>query len=456
LSSAGSRAIAIVAGALATAPAAAVHAGPVLLGRLELWDGAERRVSDASDLSFDPRSGGFFVCDASAAARKEAGGLVRIDGSGAARESFDLSSFTRKPAGVAFDSARNTLFLLDDDELALHEIGRDGRLIHSTDLAPLGAKDPEGIASDTARGRLFIADGRAQRVLIVSTAGAALGSIAFPDASFADAEGIAYDPRSGHLFVVEGREGGLFELDPEGALVGSHDLRSLGVVSPQGVALAPSSDPGDAPELQSLYIADELVSKQDDSRIVEIRIVSRPPGTRLLTSLVGDVDGFDLSGSEPGFAKADRDRDGRIEPGEVLPSSVAAGAPRPGRGLDEPPTDVRVGATEARPVVFEHALDLRGAEPLWARLTLVAADAMALRLARNSVLADGVLIGELAGTTGSRLEAAAVVETAIELPPLALARLRDGRLRIELARPPGGGDDELWIDFSRLDVAVAR
>lgn len=452
-----SRAVAIAAGALAATTAQAVHAGPVLLGRLELWDAGERRVFDASDLSFEPSSGSFFVCDAHAAARGEAGGLIRIPMQGVApTQSFDLSTFTRKPAGVAFDPSRKTLFLVDDDELTLHEIDMDGRLLHSADLAALGAKDPEGIASDAARARLFIADGRAQRVLIVSTAGTAQGSIAFPDASLADAEGIAYDPQSGHLFLVEGREGGLFELDEAGALVGSHDLRALGVVSPQGIALAPSSDPGDAPELQSLYIADELVSKQADSRIVEIRLVVRPPGTRLLTSFVGDADGFDLSGSEAGFAMADRDRDGRIEPGEVLPQGVAAGPTRPGPSRAAEATDARIRVTEQRPIALEHALDLHGAEPLWARLTLVAADAMALPLARNLVLADGVLIGELAGMTDSRLEPAAVVETAIELPPAALAKLRDGQLRIQLLRPSGEGDDELWLDFSRLEVAVAR
>jgi hypothetical protein len=94
--------------------------------------------------------------------------------------------------------------------------------------------------------------------------------------------------------------------------------------------------------------------------------------------------------------------------------------------------------------------------PLWARLTLVVADARALPLQRSWVRADGVLLGEVVGARGQRLAPGAVVQTSIELPPAALEQLRDGRLVVEIERPPGSGSDEMWLDYSRLEVAVAR
>jgi hypothetical protein len=49
-----------------------------------------------------------------------------------------------------------------------------------------------------------------------------------------------------------------------------------------------------------------------------------------------------------------------------------------------------------------------------------------------------------------------IAATVLELPPDVLRDLGDGALRVELAREAGSGSDELMLDYSRLEVAVAH
>ena len=45
--------------------------------------------------------------------------------------------------------------------------------------------------------------------------------------------------------------------------------------------------------------------------------------------------------------------------------------------------------------------------------------------------------------------------TVIELSPASLRELADGELRVEIARDPASGDDDVMVDYSSLEVAVA-
>jgi hypothetical protein len=423
----------------------------VLVRRTETVNDAGLAIGDPSAVALGPSSGSIFTSDPDARPHS----LWQIDlRKQEPVRTIDLDGITREPAGLSWSESRGTLFVIDDDELALHEIDGEGQRVRSVDLAESGARDPEGVAVGPTGDQLFVADGRGQRILVLDLAGELIRSLDFEGLGFENAEGIAYDPTSGHLFVAEGTNGALFELDAEGGLAGAYALAALGVVSAQGLALA-ARDPHDRP---SLLIADELVRGEPDGRIVEVMLVRRPRGSRLLTSLVGDVDGFGFHGDEPGFAKGDLDLDGRLGPGEQLPTSVLGQLPLADQRdpEDDPSTDAMQLVTEAAPLQFVHSLKLAGATPLWARLTLVIGDARAVALRRNLILVDGQLIGEVIGSRSTRLAAGSIVETVVELPPAALERLRDGQVTVEIVRPPGTGDDDLMLDYSRLEVAVAR
>jgi hypothetical protein len=108
----------------------------------------------------------------------------------------------------------------------------------------------------------------------------------------------------------------------------------------------------------------------------------------------------------------------------------------------------------AHPLVVEHVLDLGGAVPVWARLTLVVGDARALPGRRNLVRIDGRVVGEVIPTRDKRLYPGMIGVTVLELPPAALRGLAGGRLRVEITREADAGSDDLMLDFSRLEVAV--
>lgn len=431
------------------ADAAAARAGAALVARTETYDGNRLRIENPSGIARLP-NGRFAVVDADIerSPRFRHENLWEIDlATGRSVRALDLTGFTTEPSGLAHCAQRDSLLVTDDDEIRLHELDLSGKQRATIDLAELGAKDPEGVACAPELGRVFVADGKARQVLELTPEGGLVGRLGLAELPFENAEGIAWDPASGHLWLASDDPPALFEVTREGALVAAHDLLAFGAVRPRGLALAPASDGRG----MSLYVVDGGVRRHPDGRVLEVAVVGRPEGARIRTSLVGDVDGFGLRGDEPGFALGDLDHDGLLEPGERLPQPLGADS----RDRDDPPgTDAPVEVTEERPLALEHAFELGAAEPAWARLTLVVGGARALSGRRNLVRADGRLIGEVVPTRDERLYPGMIGATVLELPPASLRDLRDGRLRVEIAREAGTGADELWLDFSRLEVAT--
>jgi len=333
------------------------------------------------------------------------------------------------------------------------EVDATGRVAASLDLAAVGARDPDGVALDPAGTRLWIADGRGQQVLELTAQGELVRTLALDTALFEDAEGIAYDPSSQHLFVVSDRGGLLAELTREGELVGVHGLSDLGAIRPRGVTLGPSSDPSDDPYATSLYVVDAMHDGAGDGRVLELALVPRPTNALWLTSQVGDSDGFGFRGDEAGFAVGDSDHDGLLEPGETIPARAVWDHRDP---EDPRATDRTWVIGERQPLALHHVLPLEGRQPLWARLTLVVADARALPGRRTGVRADGRRIGEIVPSRDGRIRAGAISATVLELPPASLRDLADGELRIELVRDPGTGTDDVMLDYVHLEVAVPR
>ena len=426
------------------APAEAV-AGVALVRRVEL--DAVAGVPPPSGIAFRPEPPAFLVVGPAKppriwsldlgvnGARPRLLGVSELDGNGVT------------PAGVAWGATRGSTWIVDDEALRALELDAAGRILTRLDLGGTGARDPEGIVTDAAGQRLWISDGRARRVLELTPAGRLVASLALDADLLDDAEGIAYDPASDHLFVVSDREARLAELTRSGQLVGVYALAPLGAIRPQGITVGP----GDAPGTTHLYVADALHENGAGGRLLELALVRRPEGARTLISQVGDADGFGFRGIEPGFAAGDLDHDGLLEPGERIPPREAWD----NRGPEDPRTTDRTWVVDERqPLAFDHALELDG-PPLWARLTLVVADARAVPGRRCLVRADGRLLGEVVPTADGRIRSGQIAAVVLELPPASLRDLADGALRVELAREPGSGSDDVMVDFSRLEVAVA-
>jgi len=437
------------------------RAGVALVRRIETWNGSGLRIENPSGIAFVPATGSFWIVD------EQAGQAAGFRGENAwevdlatprVLRGVDLTPSSYEASDLAYHAGRGTFFMTDDDALRLLEVDLGGRSVATTDLGDLGAHDPEGIACDPEGDRLFVADGHGEQVLELTGAGSLVGSFSLKDFGFANAEGIAYDPRSDRLFLVSDDAGGLLvEVTRDGRLVQAHGLLEFGAVRPRGLALAPSSDPDDPPETTSLYVADERTKGEPDGSILELARLERPREAKVRVHLVGDVDGFGFPSDADGFAAGDLDHDGVLEPGERLPGTLRTPPPFDLRAPEDPrATDVLFAVSEDAPLHFLHALDLGDRPALWARLTLVVADARALPGARNLVRADGRLVGELVGTREDTLHAGAVEATVLELAPAVLRELADGVLQVEIARAPGTGSDDVMLDYSRLEVAVAR
>jgi hypothetical protein len=440
-----------VAGLLALAGTFEARAGAALVRRTELGGAEGWRGQDVAAVAWlgEPERLALLEEGGEGGAR-----LRELDLSGATpSRSLPLGSSAGEASGLAHHPGRDGFFVTDDDALRLHELDRGGRRLASVDLAELGARDPEGVAYAPALDRLFVADGRARRVLELTPGGELVAKLELEPLGVESAEDVAWDPASGNLLVVGGDEPALFEVTRGGELVGAYDLLALGVLRPRGVALAPARA-GWPAGARRLYVADAMNRDHPDGRLLEIALLRRPPGARVVTSLVGDVDGFGLRGDEPGFALGDLDRDGLLEPGERLPVVGEGRLPDRREPGDHPATDVGLEVSEVRPLVLELAPALGGATPSWARVTLVVGGARALAGWRNLVRADGWLLGEVIPTRKDRVHAGMIGATVLELPPAALRELADGKLRLEIAREPGSGSDVLMVDYCRLEVAL--
>jgi hypothetical protein len=442
------------AGLLALAGTLEARAGVALVSRTELGGAEGAWIGHASDLAWLGAPARLAVLDPDG---EPPGGsrLFELDLSGATPpRSLELGSVTEEGSGLAYHPERDIFFVTDDDALRLHELDRSGRRLATVDLAELGARDPEGVAYAPGLDRLFVADGRARRVLELTRAGELLAKLDLEPLGVESAEGIAYDPASGNLLVVaDDEEPTLFEVTRAGELVGAYDLLALGALRPRGVTLAPPRE-GWPAGTRRAYVADALNEDDPGGRILELALRHRPAGARVVTSLVGDVDGFGFRGDEPGFAFGDLDRNGLLEPGERLPVAPTGALPDNREPGDDPATDSGFEVSGTRPLVLQHALALGGATPSWARVTLVVGGARALAGHRNLVRADGWLVGEVIPTRKERVHAGMIGASVLELPPPALRELADGRLRLEIARQPGSGSDVLMVDYCRLEVAL--
>ncbi len=437
--------------------ARAARGGVALVRRVDTWNGSGLRIANPSGIAFVPATGSFWIADERAGRGAEDAWEVDLAGPRVLR-ALDLTPASYEASDLAYHPGRGTFFLTDDGALRLVEVDLEGRAVATTDLGERGAHDPEGIACDPEGDRLFVADGHGEQVLELTGAGALVGSFSLKDFDLHNAEGIAYDPQSDHLFLVSDDHGGLLvEVTRDGRLVQAHGLLELGAVRPRGLVLAPSSDPADPPGTTNLYVADARTKDEPDGSILELARVARPREARVLVHLVGDADGFGFASDAVGFAAGDLDHDGVLEPGERLPGTLRTPPPFDLRSPEDPrATDALLVVTEEAPLRFAHAVDLGGRPALWARLTLVVADARALPGARHLVRADGRLVGELVGTREDELHPGHVEATVLELAPSVLRELGDGVLQVEIARAPGAGSDDVMLDYSRLEVAVAR
>jgi len=134
-------------------------------------------------------------------------------------------SFSDEPAGVAYDSTTRRLFFSDDDERRVFILnpGTDGDYNTSDDIVtyfsttPFGSQDPEGLAFDSSRGHLFLVDGEGEEVYDISPGeNDVFDGVTTPGddqvsqfdvtgLAIKDPEGVAFNPDNNHLYIMTSR-----------------------------------------------------------------------------------------------------------------------------------------------------------------------------------------------------------------------------------------------------------
>lgn len=254
-----------------------------LINHVNLWTESPVRSSDAASVTYHPPSGHLLVADSEIT---EYGDAVDHDGRPIYEQvnifvtRLDLSALLGaylatppsgcpcEAVGLAYNPVDGYMYGTDDDQKKVYRYRFDHGEPFGAPVAEMSTSfdgrysDPEGIACDPGTGILYVASGTKQERVIIFRFDTGNGSFQylgdFPvGAHIKDPEGIAVDPGTGNLFLVAVE--GIAEFTPAGTFVQFFDysyLRGTGIEYrlPGGLTFAPSSDPNDHPDAQSLYI----------------------------------------------------------------------------------------------------------------------------------------------------------------------------------------------------------
>jgi SdiA-regulated len=177
-------------------------------------------------------------------------------------ETWQWSSPSPDPSGLAYDAASNRLLVADGevDELSIYgganyyETTLGGNLHRTTNALVAFSHEPVGLALGPP-GRLFISDDNQQRVFEITLGADGVFGLGDPVTSFAtpplgnnDPEGLSYDPIGNRLFIAGGEFSQVFEVLPVDGVFGNgndqvrqFDTMPLGVTDPEVVEFNPDS-----------------------------------------------------------------------------------------------------------------------------------------------------------------------------------------------------------------------
>ena len=199
---------------------------------------------------------------------------------------------SREPTGLSFNANNCHIFISDDSARRVWEInvGPDGRygtaddLVTWIDTTAFGNTDPEDVAYDSARNILFVAGGSNAEVYKVSPGPNGIFDGVPPagddqvtqfDTSalgVSDLEGLGYNPGSNTLYLVgpQNRKT-VVEATTDGVAVRIFDITGASALSPSDVDLGPGTWSGNG---RSIYVSDRMVDNgsnpnENDGRIYE-------------------------------------------------------------------------------------------------------------------------------------------------------------------------------------------
>jgi DNA-binding beta-propeller fold protein YncE len=220
--------------------------------------GAEGSFSPTG-LSIGPGGGSLFLSDS------QAREIIEVSLTGVQISSFSTSPFKKKPhseplcndpEGVAYDAARDHLFVVDPLAQRVFEVTRDGSFIAAFSTAPT-ASYPTDLAVDPAGDRLIVSDSSGHLVEF-SRSGVFRGSYpAVPlQVRIPEASGLSVERETLHRIVTDPLVDAVFFLSSSGAALGQISLEPYGIRSPSGAAWSR--------EENRLYVVDQVAQELFD------------------------------------------------------------------------------------------------------------------------------------------------------------------------------------------------
>jgi hypothetical protein len=229
--------------------------------------------TDPSGLTYFPDNETLFQCDSEVEETPffADANLFEIGLSANLVAPYDLTGFTIEPTGVALNTVTGTLFITDGNNAMVYEVDpvAPESALTAFSTVDFGGIKPMGISFDPATGNLFIVDRSTHMIYEVTTSGDLVSAVEVP-AEIVLPEGIHFDLLSGNFFLV--KDARIYEVNTSGVLVTSIDLWNYGTPTLKGITFAPSSAPGDDPNIFHVYLADYGLDEVDDGRILEISL----------------------------------------------------------------------------------------------------------------------------------------------------------------------------------------
>jgi uncharacterized protein YjiK len=254
---------------------------------------------DPSGLAYNSASNTLIISDAEVDEMPQyftGKNVFRATTSGSLVGKLTTTSFSKEPAGAAYNPLNQHLFFSDDAKKKVFEVnpGADGQYNTSDDIvtsfstSAFGDMDPEGLAFDSWQGHLFMVDGTNEEVYRltrgangrfdgVSPAGDDQAThFDVTHLGLKDPEGMEFNPDNGHLYILSGKKKLIAETTTNGTLIRLISISSITSKASAGLAYAPASG---NPTKRNLYVVDRAVDNgtnpnENDGKMYEF---SFPP-----------------------------------------------------------------------------------------------------------------------------------------------------------------------------------
>src|SRR6185503_175758 len=247
-------------------PVLSAQSNAAFIRQIRALAGDKTGLINPAGLAFSSRANAFQVVEKQNASTNA--DLVKVtpfaDRAGSAR----IEAAIKDPINVTFDNQVGRLLILNNSANRLLEVREDAngnldpKALTRYDVRSSALQNPQGMAFDSARGILYILDAVGPRLVGVQVGaggtfeGATVTVVDFSTSGLGAVRGLAFDPTTGSLHIMVPTEQKLYELTLNAEVVAERDLTEFGLKDPQGIVFAPSGDQTDDPAQMNLFLAD--------------------------------------------------------------------------------------------------------------------------------------------------------------------------------------------------------